>query len=397
MKIDAGPAKPDRVSTNGPASGVLRSWLVFLHKTIGLTLGAIFALIGLSGAILVYRDAIDERLNAGLMHVEPGPEKSYRSIDAIFEAAKSAMPPGAKPERITLPRHKKAAAIVTFLSETDDLDTFVYDMFVDPYTAKIKGQRLKIHGEDRFSQPLIAILMDFHWTLWLGANYAFLIGFVAIVIFLSILMGFYLWRPVNGNWRLGLTIKWPATIQRVTIDLHRTTGFYVGGLLLISLFTGVAMIFKPATRDLVSLVSVVEDKKNFGKSKLSEGQSPISLGDAVRIADSVFPEGRLHWILLPTSPTGVYVIGKQSADEPNMSKTFRNVGIDQYTGAITRIQNRDKYRFGDKFMEWLFPLHSGEFLGENGRPVFVVLGIAPFILYVTGTLRWILKRRSRKI
>lgn len=380
---------------NGSSLDVFRSWLVLAHKTIGLTLGAIFVLIGLSGAVLVYRDALDERLNARLMRVEPG--QTYRSIDDIFAAAKAALPPEAKPERITLPRHAQAAAIVAYISETDDLDTFAYDLFVDPYTAKVKGQRLKIHGDDRFSQPFIALLMDFHWTLLLGANNAYLIGSVAIFIFLSILIGLWLWWPLNGNWRLGLKIKWPATTQRVIFDVHRSTGFYVGLFLLLSVTTGVAMIFKPATRSLVSLVSPVHAKVDYGKSKATNGQQPITPGSAAKIADSVFPQGRLHWILLPTSPTGVYVVGKQSASEPNISKTFHNVGVDQYSGAITRIQDRDTFGFGDKFMEWLFPLHSGEFLGDMGRAIYVFLGLTPVILFATGVWRWASKRRARKI
>lgn len=380
---------------NSSGFGHLRSWLIFAHKTIGLTLGAIFVLIGLSGSILVFRDAIDERLNSDLMLVEPGPEQHDRSIDDIFIAAKAAMPPDAKPERITLSRHTRASTVVTYISETDDLDTFVYDIFVDPYRARVKGQRLRIHGDDRFSQPLIPLLMDFHWNLLLGANKAFLIGSGAIFVFISLLMGFILWWPVNDNWRSGLKIKWPATMQRVIFDFHRTTGFYLGSILLISLITGVAMIFKPVTRDLVGLVSPVNDIEDFGKSRFSEGATPISVGAAVRIADTVFPVGKLHWILLPTSSTGVYVVGKQSAGEPNRSKTFHNVGIDQYSGAITRIQDRDTYRFGDKLMEWLFPLHSGEFLGEIGRPFFVLLGLSPLVLFVTGLLRWLSKRRMR--
>ena len=379
----------------GKGFGRLRSWLILAHKTIGLTLGPIFMMIGLSGSILVYREALDEWLNPDLIHIETGPGQSYRSIDDIFNAAKGAMPPGAKPERITMSRHSMAATVVTYLSETDDLDTFVYDVFVDPYRAKVKGQRLKIHGDDRFSQPLVQILMDFHWTLLLGENKAFLIGGIAIFIFLSILIGLILWWPVNGNWRLGLKIKWSATNQRLIFDLHRVTGIYLGSILLMSLFTGAAMIFKPVTRDLVSLISPVMDNKDFGKSRPLDVTTPIDVGAAVRIADKVFPEGKLHWILLPTSPTGVYIVGKQSLQEPNRSQTFRNVGIDQYSGVITRVQDRDTYRMGDKFMEWLFPLHSGEVLGEIGRSVYVLLGLTPLVLFVTGLLRWISKNRAR--
>lgn len=382
---------------NDSGFGRLRPWLILAHKTIGLTLGAIFVMIGLSGAILVYREDLDEWLNPDLLHVEPGSEQNHRSIDDIFNAARGVMPPEAKSERITLSRHPMAATVVTYISETDDLDTFVHDVFVDPYRAKVKGQRLKIHGDDRFSQPWIPLLMDFHWTLLLGANKAFLIGAIAIFILLSMLIGFILWWPVNGNWRLGLKIKWPATKQRVIFDLHRVTGFYLGSILLMSLFTGAAMIFKPVTRDVVSLVSPVTDSEDFGKSRLSASAAPISVGAAVRIADKVFPEGKLHWILLPTNPTGVYIVGKRSAEEPNRSQTFRNVGIDQYSGVITRVQDRDTYQLGDKFIEWLFPLHSGEVLGMVGRSVYVFVGLSPLVLFATGLSRWLMKRRTRGV
>lgn len=373
----------------------LRSYITLVHQSIGLSLGAIFVLIGLSGAVLVYRETIDENLNSQLMLVEPKNQSKILPLKDIFEAAKRIIPADARVERITLPRNSTAAASVTYISETDDLDTSVYEVFVDPYTSEVKGQRLKIHGDDQFSQPIIAILMGFHWTLLLGANKAYFIGSIAIFVFLSVLAGYYLWLPTNGNWQMGMRIKWKATKQRIIFDIHRVVGFCIGSILLISLFTGVAMIFKPVTREIVGLVSPANIEIDFGKSNNFGNNLPIDLSKVVDIADKVFPEGRLHWVLLPTSPTGVYVVGKQSANEPNVTKTYRNVGIDQYTGEITQIQDRNKFNFGSKFMEWLFPLHTGEFIGAYSRPLFVAVGLSPLILFLTGLLRWLSKRRVR--
>jgi uncharacterized iron-regulated membrane protein len=153
------------------------------------------------------------------------------------------------------------------------------------------------------------------------------------------------------------------------------------------------MIFKPVTRQIVGLVSPVNIEADFGKSKINNDASPLNLNQVVNIADSVFPDGQLHWMLLPTSPTGVYVVGKRSDNEPNISKTYRNVGIDQYTGEITKIQDRNKFNSGTKLMEWLFPVHAGEFIGVYGRPLFVMIGLSPFILLLTGLLRWQTKKR----
>jgi uncharacterized iron-regulated membrane protein len=162
------------------------------------------------------------------------------------------------------------------------------------------------------------------------------------------------------------------------------------------LFTGVAMIFKPATRSIASVFSPVRPDPDFGKSKPIPGRSPIGVGEAVAIADRVFPEGRLHWVLLPSAPSGVYVVGKQSSDEPNQTKTYRNVGVDQYSGQVLHVQDRNSFTGGEKFLEWLYPLHTGEALGELGRPLVLLVGLTPFTLYVTGFLRWWQKRRVRK-
>jgi uncharacterized iron-regulated membrane protein len=367
-----------------------------VHQTIGLFAGAIVVLVGLSGSVLAFREDIDEWLNASLMRVENPARPSQRPLDEILAAAVAAMPPEGKLERLTLPRHSGSAVTITYMVETDDLDTYSYELFVDPYTAKVQGQRVYLHGDSVLSQPLIPIVMTFHWTLLLGVNNAYVIGAVGILVFVSILLGLYLWWPLNGNWRLGLKVKWGASPERVAYDLHRSVGIYFAAILLVMLSTGVAMIFKPATRSIVSLFSPVRADPDFGKSTPVPDRSPIGVGEAAAIADSVFPDGRLHWILLPSTPSGVYVVGKQSDDEPNRSKTFRNVGIDQYSGQVLHVQDRNSFTAGEKLLEWLFPLHTGEAFGKIGRPLVLLIGLTPFILYVTGFLRWRHKRRARK-
>ncbi|MBM3625505.1 MAG: PepSY domain-containing protein, partial [Alphaproteobacteria bacterium] len=106
--------------------------------------------------------------------------------------------------------------------------------------------------------------------------------------------------------------------------------------------------------------------------------------------------GRLHWILLPSAPSGVYIVGKQSDDEPNRTKTSRNVSVDQYSGELLQVQDRNGFTAGEKFLEWLFPLHSGEAFGAIGRSVVLAIGLTPLVLYVTGFLRWRQKRRARR-
>lgn len=371
--------------------------LLQVHRLIGLIAGAVFVLVGLSGALLAYREAIDETLNASIMRVErPSANAVYRPIDEIVAAAAAAMPPNGKIERLTMPRHAGAAATIGYMTETDDLDTYAYELFVDPYTAKVTGQRLFQHADDALSQPFIPIVMTFHWTLLLGVNNAYVVGALGVLLFFSAALGLYLSLSFNGDWRLGLRVKWGASAERVVFDLHRSVGAISAAFLLVILFTGVAMIFKPATRNVIGLFSPVRADPDFGKSTPAPGRMPIGAGQAVARADTFFPEGRLHWVLFPATPTAVYVVGKQSDSEPNQTKTFRNVGVDQYTGEILGVQDRRSFSTGESFLEWLFPIHSGEAFGGLGRPIALLIGFAPLALYATGLWRWLQKRKTRR-
>jgi uncharacterized iron-regulated membrane protein len=371
-------------------------WLwVRVHRTIGLFLGALFVLVGLTGSILAFWQAIDEWLNAGIMRVDVRPQAVYRPLDEIIAAAKAAAPPDSMGERLRMPRHSSAAAAVTFMVPSDELETDSYEVFVDPYTAKATGQRLLLHGDHLLSQPFIHILMDFHWTLLLGYDKAYVIGSSAICLAFSVIAGLYLWWPQNGNWRQALTIKWGATPERLIYDVHKTLGLYLAAVLMVTLFSGIYMIFKPQVRSMVAWFSPVREERQNLKSKPIPGRPSLGLDAAAGIADTVFPDGKLHWILLPGGPEGVYVVGKQADDEPNRASTNRNVTIDQYSGQVLHVQDRKYFTAGETFLEWQYPLHCGEAFGNGGRAFIMAMGFVPLILYVTGFLRWRQKRRAR--
>jgi uncharacterized iron-regulated membrane protein len=45
-------------------------------------------------------------------------------------------------------------------------------------------------------------------------------------------------------------------------------------------------------------------------------------------------------------------------------------------------------RFGDQFLYWLARVHFGRFAGQPVKFIWFVLGLAPAVLFVTGTLMW---------
>jgi len=393
--VDDAKVRAGRAASLRLASG--RTLWVKVHRYIGLFLGAIFVVVGLTGSVLAFWQTIDEWLNKDIMivGVPPG-EASLRSLDAILAAANAAAPPHGKPMLVTMPRHSSAAVSITYSVSTQDKQPDQYEIFVNPYIAEATGQRFLQHADSVLSMPLIRTIISLHASLLFGDDRRYVVGIPAIFLLVSLTAGIYLWWPRNRNWRHALSIKWGATPVRLTYDVHKTTGLYLYVVLTIVLFSGIYMIFKPEVQSLVGMFSPVRGEPKDLKSKPLPGQPPLGLDVAAKIADKVFPVGKLHWIFLPQGRDGVYVVGEQEDEEPNRWATYRNVTIDQYSGEILYVQDRAKFSAGERFLEWQYPLHCGEAFGDAGRAFIFALGFVPLILYVTGFMRWRQKRRVRK-
>ena len=126
-------------------------------------------------------------------------------------------------------------------------------------------------------------------------------------------------------------------------------------------------------------------------------KTPISLAEVKSITDARFPDGEYRWIGFPENERGVYQVGKPASDEVNQRSPYRRLWIDQYSGKIIHARERGSRTSGDIFVEWLYPLHTGEAFGFIGQLIILFAGLTPLLLYVTGIIRWLQKRKALKL
>ena len=72
------------------------------------------------------------------------------------------------------------------------------------------------------------------------------------------------------------------------------------------------------------------------------------------------------------------------------------MSVDSGDGKVLRVVDPMEARSGDKFMSWLFPLHTGEAFGTAGRVFVSVAGLLPLMFFVTGLVVWLRLRRKPK-
>lgn len=129
----------------------------------------------------------------------------------------------------------------------------------------------------------------------------------------------------------------------------------------------------------------------------AHGQTPIGLAEALTIVRSRYPDGRLDGMKPAEGESGVYYI--RMIDVPNLSHFWseRQISVNQYSGAILQVQDPGTRRTaGQTFIDWQWPLHSGKAFGWTGRILVFITGLLCPVLFVTGVIRWLQKRRAKR-
>jgi uncharacterized iron-regulated membrane protein len=386
------------IATNLTIKSRRKLWLK-IHLYLGLFAGAVFVLIGLTGSLLAFEDTLDAWLNPGLMTAPvPDGNKNALSLDDIVTAGVKALPADSKPGAIGFPRHPGMAFDLWFEQPSPGTDRSEnHQLFINPYTGEVNGQRLKVDFQRGWRGPVMDVVLRLHYSLALGTSGMTFVGFIGLALLFSVLTGLIVWWPRPGKLGQALTIKRNASPERLVFDLHKTFGFYSAILFLFLILSGVYLIFPEYGRGLVGVFSPVAEPYPVYRSIVPQGdKKPISLAQVTAITDARFPDGEYRFIDFPQDEQGVYLVGKRGSDEINRKSPARRLWIDQYSGKILHARDRGRRTAGDIFVEWLYPLHTGEAFGGAGQTVILIAGLIPLILYVTGIIRWLQKRKAAR-
>ncbi|MBM4200189.1 MAG: hypothetical protein FJ189_02765, partial [Gammaproteobacteria bacterium] len=192
------PPSPDATRASSTHHPALRSrsrrqlWLT-IHLYLGLAAGLVFVIAGVTGTAIAFGEDLDAWLNADLMTVVAPTEglRARRPVDELFEAARSTMPADASPMYLRLPREPERAVSLSYGTTSaafpEDMDHF--EVFVDPYTGQVIGQRVQNIAGAPFSGPLMGLLVELHYNLLIGPLGAVLVGIVAAFLMVSLVTG----------------------------------------------------------------------------------------------------------------------------------------------------------------------------------------------------------------
>jgi uncharacterized iron-regulated membrane protein len=99
---------------------------------------------------------------------------------------------------------------------------------------------------------------------------------------------------------------------------------------------------------------------------------------------------------MPSDATGTYIFTKH-AEFGGVFMGRKQIVVDQYSGRILYVAEPLAGKAGDVFLLWQWPLHSGQVLRMPGRILVLLSGIVCAVLFITGVIRWLQKRRAKKL
>jgi uncharacterized iron-regulated membrane protein len=340
--------------------------LSFLHRWSGGLIGLLLALLGLTGAILVW-----EGQWISLPHAHDPVVERVEVLGAIAEREAAA-----------------GATRITFASDEIGLHLVARHRGAGSYLAQ-DGTTVT-SWSSQWERPELW-LFDLHHHLLAGETGETVAGIAGIFGLLFVITGSILWWRSRRafRWRL-----WPKKLQPGPIVAHhRDIGILIAPLLLMSFLTGIGMVFPSATRIVLSPFGKLETRTKPPEAKPAIGPAPIAA--MLAEAKARFPKGELRRLMIPGKPGAPYSVRMRQPFEwtPNGRTTLFFDG----QGRLLKVDDPAAGSRAASINETFYPIHTGKAGGLAWKLAMTVSGLGLTLLGALATWSfWFRKAKRRK-
>ena len=341
----------------------VRKPLLALHLWIGLIAGLVLVVVALSGTVLIFRTALERKMDPGRFIVTPGTQRV--SLDQMAATARAAHP-AAELESARFFGDPTMPAMFMFTNKE-----YVH---IDPYTGKVLGIRQR-YGEGFGWVEGIHKYLTLEPTLGEDVN-----GSFAIVFVMLFATGLILWWPATRKaLKAGLTLNWKLKGRPWHLNLHKTFGFYVSLILLFSALSGIPIALE-STRVVIDTLTGSKHEvvpKASGKPGFVGFQA---LADKIAV---LMPNANEVYIPAPKT-AGLVPAYAISADAPHPNARSY-VWFDGATGQQLKFTPFAEATLGFRVYYWMLSLHTAVAGGWVVQLILLFGTLSVPLLFITGT------------
>lgn len=347
-----------------------------VHLWLGLGIGILFALIGLTGSALVFYTGIDAALHPQIAADADVPDLRSDVWDRALATGRAWRSDAGGKWSIEVTGEGGAIPARYYPAPGHHADRMMLWFSPD-------GRR--IVRSEPWGGYLMSWLYQLHMQLLAGEAGMQIVGWSGVAMLVLLISGVFAWWP-RGSWRKAVAFKRDAAPIRRLRDLHKLFGLWSAVILLIVTATGVLLALPNVTTGLFAPMPVPAPR--------SSGPARTSVVAAFDTAQRTFPDGRIVFVDVPNRSDQPIRVRLQLPGDPHPRFPGSYVFIDQKSGRVLAIHDVRHSGTGTAIVAWIRTLHDGTIGGLSTRIIAVLAGLTPTILFVTGLLHWRARHRS---
>jgi uncharacterized iron-regulated membrane protein len=337
-----------------------------------LALGLVVTIVGLTGSLIVYKPETERLMSSGIAKVQPPGERAsvqdlYRNVHAFR--------PTHRIDRLYTWGGPTAAWMFRTISP-DGRRGYVY---VDQYRGNVLGEYI-------MDGSLLQWFYELHDNLLLGRRGLLANGWGALLLTVLCVTGLVVWWPGARRVITGFHFHTRAGWKTQNYDIHKILGFVAMIPLAVIAISGAYYAFPEAYRkiagEITRTVSYLEPPRSH---RASGAEAPLD--NVLATATQTIPDAELTILTFPATGNGSFTVRKRlRGDWSRLGNQY--LYIDRYSGDVLRVDRLDRLPLGARLVNAMAPLHYGSFGGHWTRILWIVMGLVPGILSVSGFLMW---------
>ena len=352
-----------------------------IHRYASLTLAAVWLIQALTGVVMVFHWELDDALVPGVRRpVDP---------QAIAAAAQRV-----QAERLD-------ARVTAFYATAGAPDRF--DIYVEDKLGRTDNVRVDGAGHPLVSRPLdydyrragfIQAAIVVHQTLFFGDRGKFFLGLSALVLLSNLVLGLTLAWPRRGEWRRALLPAVPRLRVAKLFAWHRACGLWLAPPALVLITAGMLLAFEDPLEDFLGTGAPPAALGRVAPASVHSLATALILpGAALATALEQFPAATLSSLRMPSSGSPWYRVRvRQPGELPRVYGTTA-IFISAVDGRVLAIDDAFKASARQRFVDALFPIHTGEAAGPLGRGLAIAIAGWLLTMLVLGILLWFGRRQ----
>lgn len=358
-----------------------------IHKWTGLISGLFLLLLFITGLPLIFREEL-EHLSGEIEAPELEADLPPASLDTLIKKARDQRPQDMIRFVFWDPEHHPNLTLVSMAPAMNSPREESRAVILDSRTGSVLDEPVLATG-------FLYIMHRLHADMFAGLPGMLFLGFMGILMALSLVSGLILYHPFMSRLAFG-TLRVDKTPRIMWMDIHNLLGVTTLVWVLLVGLTGTVNSFEK-----LLFGSWKKEQMAFLNEKYSgippyDPSEYTSLDGAFGEIVNSMPDLQTGFIAFPgthfSSPYHYTIFMK--GREPLTSRLLHPVLVDAKTSEITISPEFPWY------MKTLFisrPIHFGDYGGMPLKILWAVFDIAGIFIIGSGLYIWYLKHRSRKI